>query len=36
MIAFRSVLIPLKAIIMNILSLTATFGLLYGYFKMAI
>ncbi|WP_421535793.1 MMPL family transporter [Priestia sp. D3YE.R1] len=33
MIAFRSVLIPLKAIIMNILSLTATFGLLVWLFQ---
>ncbi|WP_416234868.1 MMPL family transporter [Priestia megaterium] len=32
-IAFRSVLIPLKAIIMNILSLTATFGLLVWLFQ---
>ncbi|MFF2442636.1 MMPL family transporter [Priestia megaterium] len=33
MIAFHSVLIPLKAIIMNILSLTATFGLLVWLFQ---
>src|SRR5690606_38206835 len=37
MIAFRSVLIPLKAILMNIIGLSATFGILvyifqYGHF----
>lgn len=39
MIAFRSVLIPLKAILMNIVGLSATFGILvyifqYGHFGM--
>lgn len=39
MIAFRSVLIPLKAIVMNIVGLSATFGILvyifqYGHFGM--
>ncbi len=33
MIAFRSVLIPLKAIIMNVLSLSASFGLLAWLFQ---
>ncbi|MEH7441424.1 MMPL family transporter [Bacillus sp. JJ1122] len=33
MIAFRSVLIPLKAIIMNILSLSATFGIVVWIFQ---
>ncbi|MCM3787319.1 MMPL family transporter [Domibacillus indicus] len=33
MIAFRSVLIPLKAIIMNVLSLAATFGILVWLFQ---
>ncbi|HWO96007.1 MAG TPA: MMPL family transporter [Bacillus sp. (in: firmicutes)] len=33
MVAFRSILIPLKAIIMNILSLSATFGLLVWLFQ---
>ncbi|XEC95399.1 MMPL family transporter [Paenibacillus tarimensis] len=32
-IAFRSVLIPLKAILMNVLSLSATFGLLVWIFQ---
>ena len=37
MIAFRSILIPLKAIIMNIIGLSSTFGILvyifqYGHF----
>ena len=37
MIAFRSILIPLKAIVMNIIGLAATFGILvyifqYGHF----
>ena len=40
MIAFRSVLIPLKAILMNIVGLSATFGILvyifqYGHFGIA-
>lgn len=33
MIAFRSILIPLKAIIMNILSLAATFGIVVWIFQ---
>jgi putative drug exporter of the RND superfamily len=33
MLAFKSVLIPLKAIIMNVLSLTATFGILVWIFQ---
>ncbi|MGL4819433.1 MAG: MMPL family transporter, partial [Bacilli bacterium] len=33
MVAFRSVLIPLKAILMNILSLTATFGIVTWLFQ---
>ncbi|MGL4520992.1 MAG: MMPL family transporter, partial [Bacilli bacterium] len=33
MIAFRSLLIPIKAIIMNILSLTATFGIVTWIFQ---
>ena len=37
MIAFRSILIPIKAILMNIVGLSATFGILvyifqYGHF----
>ncbi|MDB4868847.1 MAG: hypothetical protein JWR03_3180 [Cohnella sp.] len=33
MLAFRSILIPLKAIIMNIISLSATFGILVWLFQ---
>ncbi|UII56353.1 MMPL family transporter [Cytobacillus spongiae] len=33
MVAFRSLLIPIKAIIMNILSLTATFGIVVWIFQ---
>ena len=33
MVVFRSVLVPLKAVIMNVLSITATYGVLVAVFQ---